>query len=100
MDIVGHLSKDMLRYYLKIRTERLASRLPGAKSAATANGLVDKFAAVRLRRGLAPLIMDADGKWVIFETADEIARSYAKKALRDALKIIEDLESSASAESA
>lgn len=71
MEIVGHLSRDMLTHYLKLRTERLGAKLPGAKAAAEATKAKgEKPGAVRLGRGVVPLVMDADGQWVPFDEAD------------------------------
>lgn len=90
MEIVGHLSKEMLKHYLKLRTERLGAKLPGAKKAAEvaakeAEARNDKPGAVRLGRGVAPAVMDADGQWVPFDEADEVIRAYAIKAVKLAL---------------
>lgn len=93
MAIVGHLSKDMLNHYLKMDTPKLGVMLPGAKAAEPAEPEMDaKAGSLKLGRGQAAKVKDADGKWVTFDQADEIIRAYAAKALKAALAELEALE--------
>jgi len=93
MEIVGHLSKEMLKHYLKLRTPELGAKLPGAKAAEKVADA--KAGSVKLNRGEVPMVRDADAKWVSFTKADEIIRAYAAKALRAALTELDALEAAA-----
>lgn len=82
MEIVGHLSKEMLRHYLKLRTERLGEKLPGNRP--DGNG-GDKLGTVKIRWNEEAVVLDVDGQWIRLSAADEILRGYVRKSLLAAL---------------